>query len=82
MELLPTLARKREWRIKNGYYGLTAVFADFNNDGKVDLVVANDSTPNYLYMNKENGTFEDASYTSGYALNEDGTRDCRRWELR
>src|SRR5277367_1025355 len=54
------------------YYGLTAVFADVNNDGKVDLMVANDSTPNYLYLNKGNGTFEDARYASGYALNENG----------
>jgi hypothetical protein len=57
---------------KNSSYGLTAVFADFNNDGKVDLAVANDSTPNYLYINEGNGTFEDASYASGYALNENG----------
>jgi hypothetical protein len=56
----------------NAYYGLTAVFADLNNDGKLDLVVANDSTPNYLYVNRGNGTFEDASYASGYALNESG----------
>jgi len=57
---------------KNAYYGLTALFADLNNDGRVDLVVANDSTPNYLYVNKGDGTFEDDSYASGYALNEDG----------
>lgn len=57
---------------KNGYYGLTAIFADLNNDGKVDLVVANDSTPNYLYINKGDGTFQDDSYISGYALNEGG----------
>ena len=56
----------------HAYYGLTAVFADLNNDGKLDLVVANDSTPNYLYVNRGNGTFEDASYVSGYALNENG----------
>jgi hypothetical protein len=56
----------------NGYYGLGALFADVNNDGKPDLLVANDSTPNYLYINKGDGTFEDDSYTSGYALNEDG----------
>ena len=54
------------------YYGLDALFADVNNDGKPDLLVANDSTPNYLYINKGNGTFDDESYTSGYALNEDG----------
>ena len=56
----------------NDYYGLTGVFADLNNDGKVDLAVADDSTPNYLYINKGDGTFEDASYASGYALNENG----------
>jgi len=56
----------------NGYYGLGALFADVNNDGKPDLLVANDSTPNYLYINKGNGTFEDQSYESGYALNKDG----------
>ena len=56
----------------NRYYGLTAVFADLNNDGKADLAVADDSTPNYLYINKGNGTFEDDSYISGFALNSDG----------
>ena len=57
---------------KPGYYGLGAVFADINNDGKVDLLVGNDSTPNYLYLNKGDGTFEDRSYLSGYAFNGDG----------
>jgi hypothetical protein len=57
---------------KPGYYGLGAVFVDINNDGKVDLLVGNDSTPNYLYLNKGDGTFEDVSYASGYALNEAG----------
>jgi hypothetical protein len=56
----------------NGYYGLGALFVDVNGDGKPDLLVANDSTPNYLYMNKGDGTFEDDSYVSGYALNESG----------
>jgi enediyne biosynthesis protein E4 len=56
----------------NGYYGLGALFADVNGDGKPDLLVANDSTPNYLYMNKGDGTFEDQSYESGFALNADG----------
>jgi hypothetical protein len=57
---------------KPGYYGLASVFVDINNDGKPDLLVANDSTPNYLYINKGDGTFEDDSYASGYALNENG----------
>jgi len=56
----------------NAYYGLAAVFADVNNDGKPDLMVGNDSCPNYLYINKGDGAFEDASYASGYALNENG----------
>jgi hypothetical protein len=57
---------------KPGYYGLASVFVDINNDGKPDLLVADDSTPNYLYLNNGDGTFEDASYSSGYALNKEG----------
>jgi len=56
----------------NGYFGLDALFADINNDGKPDLLVANDSTPNYLYVNKGNATFKDESYETGFALNGDG----------
>lgn len=56
----------------NHYYGLDALFADLNNDGAPDLMVANDSTPNYLYINRGNGTFRDESYPSGFALNGDG----------
>ena len=57
---------------KPGYYGLSSLFVDINNDGKVDLLVGNDSTPNYLYLNKGDGTMEDESYSSGYAVNEVG----------
>jgi hypothetical protein len=53
-------------------YGFTSVFVDMDNDGKVDLLVANDSTPNYLYLNKGDGTFKDVSIPSGFALNQDG----------
>jgi enediyne biosynthesis protein E4 len=55
-----------------GYFGLTAVFADLNGDGRPELLVADDSTPNYLYRNKGDGTFEDLSFESGYAVNGDG----------
>ena len=56
----------------NHYYGFSSTFVDVNNDGKVDLLVANDSSSNYLYINKGDGTFEDASYYSGFALNRSG----------
>ncbi|HEV2464451.1 MAG TPA: CRTAC1 family protein [Acidobacteriaceae bacterium] len=55
-----------------GYYGLTSLFADLDGDGKPDLLVANDSTPNYLYQNKGNGKFADVSFESGYAVNGQG----------
>ena len=57
---------------KDAYYGFTAVFVDLNNDGKVDLAVTDDSSPNYLYINKGDGTFEDDSFESGFALNQNG----------
>jgi enediyne biosynthesis protein E4 len=57
---------------KPGYYGLASLFVDLNDDGKPELLVADDSTPNYLYRNKGDGTFEDLSFESGYAVNHDG----------
>ncbi len=54
------------------YYGLSSLFIDLNGDGKPDLLVADDSTPNYLYVNRGDGTFEDDSFASGFALNESG----------
>ena len=56
-----------------GYYGFAAAWVDADADGWIDLVVANDSTPNYLYHNKGDGTFQDISYRSGFALSESGT---------
>jgi enediyne biosynthesis protein E4 len=55
-----------------GYYGLVSVFVDLDGDGRPELLVANDSTPNYLYRNKGDGTFEDMSFESSYALNGSG----------
>lgn len=55
-----------------GYYGFASTFVDVDDDGWVDLLVANDSTPNYFYRNRHDGTFEDESYISGFALTEDG----------
>ncbi|HTQ55030.1 MAG TPA: CRTAC1 family protein [Bryobacteraceae bacterium] len=58
-------------RIKGGY-AMTAVAADFNNDGWPDIYVACDSTPSYLLRNNHDGTFTDTGLESGVALNEDG----------
>ena len=55
---------------KDHYYGFSSTFVDVNHDGKVDLIVTNDSSPNYLYLNNGDGTFEDASFYSGFALNQ------------
>ncbi len=55
-----------------GYYGLGAAWGDYNNDGRPDLFVANDSTPNYLYRNNGDGTFTDVAAAAGVAYSEDG----------
>ena len=54
------------------YYGFSSAFVHVNDDKLLDLIVANDSTPNQLYVNKGNGTFEEIGYPSGIALNENG----------
>ncbi len=56
----------------NNYYGFASVFVDVDDDGWLDLAVANDSVPKYLYRNRHDGTFEDISYMSGFGLTEDG----------
>ena len=53
-------------------YGLTAIWSDFDNDGKLDLFVTNDGQANYLYQGDGKGKFEDVALTSGVAANEDG----------
>ena len=55
-------------------YGLTAVWSDFDNRGKLDLLVANDGQPNYLFENDGHGHFQDISLYSGVGLSDSGTR--------
>ncbi len=55
-----------------GYYGFAAAWVDVDDDGDLDLLVVNDSTPNYLYRNMGKGTFEEVGFSAGFALNEEG----------
>lgn len=52
--------------------GLGVACRDFNSDGRVDIYVANDGTPNQLWINQGDGTFEDFGLTSGTAFNMNG----------
>src|SRR6202790_1134511 len=52
--------------------GMGVVLADFNNDGWPDIAIANDTWPNFLFLNKHDGTFQDVSLVSGLAASEDG----------
>jgi len=53
-------------------YGLTSLWSDFDNDGKLDLFVTNDGQANYLYKGDGKGRFEDVALISGVAEDEDG----------
>jgi len=57
----------------DGYFGLGVTWVDFNNTGKLDIFVANDATPNYLYKNEGNGKFTEIGLESGTAVSQDGT---------
>jgi hypothetical protein len=52
--------------------GLGVSTGDYNGDGWIDLYVANDATPNQLWINQRNGTFKDEGLLSGSALNASG----------
>lgn len=54
------------------YYGFSSVFIDIDDDGDLDILVVNDSTPKQLYLNDGEGAFEEIGYPSGIALNENG----------
>jgi hypothetical protein len=56
----------------NPAHGFSAVFDDFNQDGKIDIFAANDSDPNFLFLNQGNGTFKESGLERGVAFNADG----------
>jgi len=57
----------------NGYYGMQVIWSDFNNVGRPDAYVTNDSTPKFLYKNLGNGKFSEIGLESGTAVDEDGS---------
>jgi hypothetical protein len=51
---------------------LGVAILDYNGDGWPDIVLANDTQPNKLYLNKQDGTFEEKAVSAGIAFSEDG----------
>jgi enediyne biosynthesis protein E4 len=65
-----TLAAGMEDKATGFGFGVRA--ADFTGDGRIDVYVANDSDPNYLYRNEGGGVFKEVATWSGAALDENG----------
>jgi enediyne biosynthesis protein E4 len=62
---------------KAGFYDPTSkslgvAILDYNGDGWPDILIANDTQPNKLYLNKKDGTFEERAVSAGIAFSEDG----------
>jgi len=52
--------------------GMSAAFLDFDRDGRLDVFVANDTVPNFLFRNEGEGRFREMALQSGVAFNADG----------
>jgi enediyne biosynthesis protein E4 len=52
--------------------GMGIGIADFNNDGWMDVFIANDTEPNFLFLNQGNGTFKEVGLERGVAYNDSG----------
>ncbi len=52
--------------------GMSIVFADYNNDGLMDVLVTNDTVPNFLFRNEGGGRFTEVGFPAGIAIADDG----------
>jgi Tfp pilus assembly protein PilF len=52
--------------------GMGVAFGDYDLDGRIDVFIANDTVPNFLFRNKGHGRFEEAALEAGVAYNADG----------
>ena len=52
--------------------GMAVTFLDYDQDGRLDAFVANDTVPNFLFHNEGQGRFREVSLQTGVALNDDG----------
>lgn len=52
--------------------GMSTLFADYDLDGRIDVLITNDTTPNFLFHNEGGGRFREVALTSGIAFNQDG----------
>jgi hypothetical protein len=52
--------------------GMGIAFADYDGDGRMDVIVANDTVPNFLFRNEGNGKFSETAFPAGVAMNDDG----------
>ena len=82
-----TMTKVRRPKARDDGHGFGVVAADVNNDGLIDLFVANDMNPNFLFLNLGNGTFDDVSEVVGGRIQRQGNgpvgdggrrRGCRR----
>jgi enediyne biosynthesis protein E4 len=53
-------------------FGLTAVWSHFDDDGRLDLFLANDAGRNYLFQNDGSGRFSEVGFSAGVAVSQDG----------
>jgi hypothetical protein len=58
--------------VGSDFYSMSVLTVDYDLDGDIDLYVANDSTPNCLYRNRGDGTFEEVGAEAGVAFSADG----------